>query len=431
MNWNDCFAERTRAMKRTAVRELLKLTNRPEIISFAGGLPAAELFPVERVHEAMDRILTSSGRQALQYGATEGIPELRDWIAQRFAKLGNRVSPSNVLIVSGAQQALDLIGRIMLDPGDCVAVENPTYLALLSAWRPLGVQFLPVKSDRDGLDIGQLSVLLSMSPKLLYSVPNFQNPQGTTLTFERRVELVRLLRQAEVGIIEDDPYGDLRYSGEALPHLLTLDWSESTDGGLASVIYVGTFSKVLMPGLRVGWVVAPEPVIEKLVCAKQAADLHTSALNQSIVWELVRDGFMDAHISVLRPAYRLRRDAMLGALEKHLPNDLNACWTRPDGGLFVFLTLPEGCDGSALLRRALEQKIAFVPGEEFHLDDAGRNTVRLNFSNVGPKRIEEGIARLGALLRNCATDPSRSRFTATAWGGSSGRTGSLRRRPGP
>lgn len=392
-DWDHRFARRTLHMRRSAVRELLKLTARPDFISLAGGLPAPELFPISQVRKATEAVLTLHSKQALQYGETEGLAGLRDWIANHLSSPRLTVKRANVLVTSGAQQALELVGRVFLDPGDRVLVENPTYLAALSAWRPSGVEFLAVPSDTDGMCVDALPPLLEQRPKLAYCVPNFQNPQGTTLSERRRNQLVDLLQGEDVVFVEDNPYGDLRYSGSDGPHVLSLTaqsgGSSSIDG---SVIYVGTFSKVLAPGFRVGWVVAPEPVIEKLVLAKQAADLHTSTLNQHIVLELVADGFLDQHIPVLRSAYRERRDALMSALERHMPAETT--WTRPEGGMFVLVTLPPHMRAAALLKHAIDRKVAFVPGEEFHLGGAGTNTLRLSFTGLAPEILAQGIERL-------------------------------------
>jgi 2-aminoadipate transaminase len=398
MKWNDCFAERTKFMKRGAVRELLKLTSRPEIISFAGGLPAAEFFPADRVQEALTAVLRRAGGSCLQYAETEGIAGLRDWIAARFSRGPLKVTRENVLITSGAQQALDLLGRILLDPGDRVALESPTYLALLSAWRPLGVEFQPVPSDREGLRMDLLEDLLkNRPPKIIYLVPNFQNPQGTTLARDRRERLALLLRGRQIPLVEDNPYGDLRYDGEPLPDVIESGLAEGAGGPLQSpVIHVGTFSKVLMPGLRVGWAIADSEVIEKLVQAKQAADLHTATLSQHLVLELVNRGFLEEFIPVLRETYRERRDLMLAALDRCFPAGVS--WTRPQGGMFLLVTLPASMDAGALLPRAIAQGVAFVPGEEFHPDGRGRNTLRLNFSNARPDQIDTGIERLARLV---------------------------------
>lgn len=401
MNWNQRFARRTAQMKRSAVRELLKVIARPEIISFAGGLPAPELFPVAELRAASNAVLEREGRRALQYAETEGVSELREWLAVHFSQPGRRIKPANVLITSGAQQGLDLIGRVLLEEGDQVVVENPTYLALLSAWRPLGVAFLATPGDADGLRTDSLEPLLRRRPKLLYTIPNFQNPQGTTLSLERRARLVKLARAHGVGIVEDNPYGELRFGGEPLPHLLDLDTQSAPTGGLEfNVIHTGTFSKVLAPGLRVGWVVGSETVVDKLVQAKQAADLHTSTLNQLIAFQLLTSGLLDHQLPRLRLAYQQRRDAMLTALATHFPEGLT--WTRPAGGMFLLVTLPTGWDASEILVLALRQNVAFVPGEDFHLEGQGHNTFRLNYSNARPDQIEEGIRRLGGVLRDYA-----------------------------
>jgi len=396
MNWNNLYAKRTRWMTRSAIREVLKVTAQREIISFAGGLPAADLFPLDRVSEAATRVLKTIGPSALQYSQTEGIGGLRDWIAGKF-----NVQRENVLITSGSQQALDLIGRVILDEGDRAIVESPTYLALLSAWRPLGVEFIPAPADADGMQVDQLEALLQpQRPKCIYLTPNFQNPQGTTLTQERRIALLEFARKHSIAIVEDNPYSELRYRGASLPHLIDLDAdAQATNDGV--VIHVGTFSKVLMPGLRIGWVVAASPLIDKLVLAKQAADLHTSTFNQHVALELATNGCMDELIPRLRQAYRERLEAMLAALEAHFPR--GASWMRPDGGIFLLATLPKSVNTTELLPPALEQNVAFVPGEEFHLNGEGRNTLRLNFSNPTPGKINAGIERLAEVVKRACS----------------------------
>lgn len=396
MDWSRSFARRTALIRRSAVRELLKLTSRPEIISFAGGLPAAELFPIKRIKSALTTVLDRVGGEALQYSTTEGLADLRAWLARRFSNSRLRVEVENVLITTGGQQALDLIGRILLEAGDRVLVENPTYLALLSAWRPAGVEFVPVAGDANGLRVEACQPLLQQKAKAIYCVPNFQNPQGTTLALARREQLVALARKHSIALVEDDPYGALRYCGRALPSLLELDARNQAADFDSRVIYTGTFSKVLMPGLRVGWVIAPRTVIEKLTQAKQAADLHTSTLSQYLTLELVSRGFLEEFLPVLRGTYGQRRDAMLEALEKYFPK--SATWTLPEGGMFLLVTLPEHFNTGELLPAALRRRVAYVPGEEFHLQHAGKNTLRLNFSNSRPERIAVGIKRLGSLL---------------------------------
>jgi 2-aminoadipate transaminase len=397
MNWDGLYAKRTHRMRRSAIRELLKVTRRPEVISFAGGLPAAELFPIPQVKAAVDAVLQSLGGKSLQYGETEGVPELREWVASHFSRNGVQITADNVLITTGAQQALDLVGRVFLDETDRAVVENPTYLALLSAWRPYVGEFLAVPSDDHGMQVEALPELLEKNPKLIYITPNFQNPQGTTLTRERREKLVGLVREHGVALLEDNPYGELRFDGEALPHLLEIEAAQGKTGGVPNhVMYSGTFSKVLMPGLRVGWVIAAPEVIDKLGMAKQAADLHTSTICQYAALELLRRGFLDDFVPVLCKSYGQRRDLMLSALEKHIGT--KAKWNRPEGGMFLLLTLPEKYDTTKLLARALEQNVAYVPGEEFHMNGEGKNTLRLNFSNARPEQIEEGIRRLSRIL---------------------------------
>ncbi len=397
MKWDEMYARRTRRMKRSAIRELLKVTRRPEVISFAGGLPAAELFPIPQVEHAIKTVLSRLGGKSLQYGETEGVPELREWIAGEFSRNGAKISVDNVLITTGAQQALDLVGRVLLDEGDRAVVESPTYLALLTAWRPYVGEFLAVPSDDNGMRVDALPELLKKRPKLIYVTPNFQNPQGTTLTLERREQLVNLLQEFGVALLEDNPYGELRFSGKPLPHLLEVEAKQGESSEFPNhVIYSGTFSKVLMPGLRVGWVIAGRELIDKLGMAKQAADLHTSTICQYAALELLNRGFLDEFVPVLCKSYGERRDIMLAALEKHFGS--NAKWTRPDGGMFLLVTLPSKCDTTEMLQRALKQNVAYVPGEEFHLNGEGRNTMRLNFSNARPEQIEEGIKRLAAVI---------------------------------
>jgi 2-aminoadipate transaminase len=417
VNWKVLFSRQTHSMKRTALRELLRLTARPDMISFGGGLPAAELFPLESVKSAARNVLERVGGQSLQYGETEGISGLRDWLAQKFSIRGLTVRRENVLITSGAQQALDLIGRVLLDAGDQVVVENPTYLALLSAWRPMGAEFVAVPSDNEGLRVDKLEAFLAQRPKMMYLTPNFQNPQGTTLSLGRRKTLIELARKHGVPVVEDNPYGELRYTGKPLPHLLELD--AATPGSIGEeetlerslVIYAGTFSKVLMPGLRVGWVIAARDVIDKLVQAKQGVDLHTSTFTQHVALELVTQGFLQEFVPLLVRTYGERRERMLAALEKYFPE--NITWTQPEGGMFLLVTLPKHVNSTELLPKALAQNVAFVPGAEFHLGGKGQNTLRLNFSNASLEKIETGIRRLGEVLRmECELENPRSNVKA-------------------
>lgn len=398
MDWDTKFAQRTNFMKRSAIREILKLTQQPDVISFAGGLPAPELFPAERIREAVDAVLTTRSAQALQYSATEGLNELRESIAARMSRGGVEVTRENILIVSGAQQGIDLIGRVLLDEGDGLVVENPTYLGMLLAWKMYNLRCWTVDTDADGLLTDQLEFLLHYYPKLIYIVPNFQNPQGVTLSHQRRQQLARLLDRYDCIAVEDDPYGDLRYEGEPIPALYEVEarlhGSTKLEG---RVIYCGSFSKILAPGLRIGWIAAPLPMIDKLVQAKQSADLHSSALAQWIAYEVSRDDFLKRHIERLRAVYHQRRDAMLEALARYFPDEVR--WSTPTGGLFLMVTMPEYLDATDLLRDAIAQQVAFVPGIDFFVGDAGWNTFRLNFSNARPEMIEAGIRRLGELLK--------------------------------
>jgi 2-aminoadipate transaminase len=397
-NWNAKCAKRAGLMARSSIREILKLTQRPEIISFAGGLPAPELFPIERVREAADTVLSERGAEALQYSTSEGVAELRDFIAARMSRNGLTVTRDNILIVSGAQQAIELVGHVLLDEGDGLIVESPTYMGMLQSWRPYHLDYHTLPTDDDGLRVDLLDPVLRQQPKLAYLVPNFQNPQGVTLSEPRRRELVRLLDDYDSIVVEDNPYGELRYSGADIPSLVEIDAVQSGSGALdGHVVYIGTFSKVLAPGFRVAWIAAPAAVMDKLVQAKQGADLHTSTLTQMMVAEIVRDGFLDRHIAQLRQVYRERRDVMLAAMDRYFPDEVS--WAKPEGGLFLMATAPEHLDTTDLLKEAIRYEVAYVPGLDFHVGGVGANTFRLNFSNARPAQIEEGIRRLGSLLK--------------------------------
>ncbi len=386
IDWDQRYARRVQRIKGSAIRELLKLTEMPGAISLAGGLPAAEIFPLEQILAATQRILAQQGQQALQYGATEGYTPLRDLLAQRMTVEGVKVTRENILITSGSQQGLDLLGKLLVNPGEPWLVESPTYMGALQAFNPYGPEYVAVRSDHEGIVISELEVALQRHPGGMYVLPSFQNPSGVTFTLERRQQLIELAGRYNVPVIEDDPYSELRFEGEPL---------QIYQG---NVILLNTFSKVLTPGLRVAWIVAPAEVIRKLTLIKQGADLHTATLNQMIAYELTREGFLEEHVPVIRALYRERRDAMLAALEEYFPDTI--IWTRPQGGLFLWVTLPEGLDAAQLLGDALEYRIAFVPGAAFHANGGGTNTMRLSFSNVNAEQIEEGMRRLGKLLHN-------------------------------
>jgi 2-aminoadipate transaminase len=392
-------------MSSSAIRELLKLTQQPDIISFAGGLPAPELFPVVEFQTAADRVLSKYGSQALQYSTTEGYGPLREYIVGKMAEYGIQAALENVLIISGSQQALDLISKVLINPGDLILTERPTYLGALQAWRAYQAEFISVRIDDDGLVINQLEEVLCSGPKFMYILPNFQNPAGVTLSLDRRRALIDITNRYGIPIIEDDPYGELRFEGEHLAPLVVLDAEKLNSSALAAngsgffrgnVIYLSTFSKTLAPGLRLGWIVAPTEVIQQCVMAKQGMDLHTSSFVQMIAYEVVKDGFLKGHVGRIRQVYRERRDLMLDAMARHFPPGVR--WTRPHGGLFLWVTLPETADAAVLLEKAVTQKVAFVPGTAFYPDGGGHNTFRLNFSNAQPEQIEIGIKRLGEVL---------------------------------
>ncbi|HET9407637.1 MAG TPA: PLP-dependent aminotransferase family protein [Candidatus Sulfotelmatobacter sp.] len=401
--WKSRYAQRTLGIKSSAIRELLKVTQRPEVISFAGGLPAPDVFPVTRFQEACRKVLVEHGPEALQYGATEGYEPLREMIAQNMARYGILAKPENVLITSGSQQALDLIGKLLINRGDRVLVEAPTYLGALQAFNVYGAQYVSVPVDDDGLQTEHLEQSLRSGPKFMYVLPNFQNPAGVTLSEGRRHQLILLADKYGIPIIEDDPYGQLRYEGEHIAPLVVLDRENlRRDNGftLGNVIYLSTFSKTLAPGIRLAWIVAPEDVITKLVQLKQGADLHTSTFSQFVAYEVAKDGFLDQHVKLIRQVYRERRDVMLHALKEYFPSEVT--WTHPKGGLFLWVTMPVGTDCQALFRAALAENVAFVPGDSFYAEsngfEGGRH-MRLNFSHSQPEQIREGVRRLSIAIK--------------------------------
>jgi 2-aminoadipate transaminase len=406
--WTDRFAQRTERATSSVIREFLKLLDDPEIISFAGGLPAPEVFPAAEILRATERVLHLHREQALQYGATEGYRPLRELLVRHMARYGIQVGPENVLITTGAQQALDLVGKAFINPGDRVATEDPTYLGAIQAFSTYEAHYVTVPVDDDGMCVDRLEEALRAAPKFVYVLPNFQNPAGVTLSLARRRRLVEICARYGTPIVEDDPYGQLRYDGEHLPALVALDadlhgcarGERSFRGG---VLYLGTLSKTLAPGLRVGWVVASADVVAKLTVLKQGADLHSSTFAQMVAYETAQGGFLDRHVKLIRRVYAERRDAMLSALERHAPAGVR--WTRPQGGLFLYLTLPPGVLAADVLKDALAAKVACIPGTAFHPLGGGTRSMRLNFSYSRPEVIEEGIARLGAVLRRHVSAP--------------------------
>jgi 2-aminoadipate transaminase len=390
------FAERTTVMRSSAMRDLMAVTARPEVISLAGGLPDTSTFPPEKLAAQMSRVAAESAAAALQYGPTEGFDETKDCIVEVMAAEGMLPDPDDIVVTTGGQQAIDLVTKTLIDPGDVVICEAPTYPGAVPVFCSYQADVRQVEMDGDGMRVDLLEELLAelrtegRRPKFIYTVPTFQNPGGVTLSLERRARLVELAQEHELLVVEDNPYGLLRYGGEVLPPLYQLDGGDF-------VIYLGTFSKILSPGIRLGWVVAPPPVLEKIVLGKGAADLCTSTLTQFFVRQYFAEGGWKDYVEDLLGLYRDRRDTMLAALTEHFP--AAATWTEPEGGLFIWATLPDYIDTEDLLAKALRSDVAFVPGAAAYVDGRGKNSMRLNFSGVDDAEIREGIMRIGRVIR--------------------------------
>jgi len=389
------FAARTGVMRSSAMRDLMAITARPEVISLAGGLPDTSTFPPQSFAAQMTRIAQESAAAALQYGPTEGFEETKDCILEVMAAEGMLPDPEDIIVTTGGQQAIDLVCKTLVDPGDVVICEAPTYPGAVPTFCSYEADVIQIECDADGMRVEELEPLLDRlaragrTPKFIYSVPSFQNPAGVTMSIERRARLVELARQRELLVVEDNPYGLLRYGGEPLPPLYQLDGGEF-------VLYLGTFSKILSPGIRLGWLVAPPPVMEKVILGKQAADLCTSTLTQYFVREYFAEGQWRRYVEDLVEIYRGRRDTMLAALGEHFPAE--ASWTVPEGGLFIWATLPSYIDTSDLLVKALRADVAFVPGQAAYIDGRGGSSMRLNFSGVNEEEIEEGVRRIGKVI---------------------------------
>ncbi|MFZ6720757.1 PLP-dependent aminotransferase family protein [Undibacterium sp. Ji49W] len=382
------FSQRAEQLQSSAIREILKVTMRPEVISFAGGLPSPETFPVKRMRAAFDKVLSQQGKSALQYGPTDGYAPLREFLADSLSTSDSKILPDQLLMVSGSQQGLDLLGKVLVDEGSKVLVETPSYLGALQAFSVYRPEFESVDTDEHGVVPASVAAK-GEGARLMYALPNFQNPTGRTLSVERRFELVETCARMGIPLIEDNPYGDLCYSGEPLPKMLNMN-----PGG---VIYMGSFSKVLTPGIRLGYVVGPAPLIRKLEQAKQAADLHTAQLTQMVVYEVIKDGFLTEHIPTIRTLYAKQCNAMLEAMSKYFPEGVQ--WTRPEGGMFIWVTLPAHMDSKQLLDEAIQQNVAFVPGGPFYANNPAPNTFRLSFVTVSPERINQGVEILGKLIK--------------------------------
>jgi 2-aminoadipate transaminase len=382
------LSQRAQKLTSSAIREILKVTERPEVISFAGGLPSPATFPVAPLQQACNDVLRAEPNAALQYGPTEGFMPLREWIAQHHSQGGVNINAEQVLVTTGSQQGLDLLAKVLIDAGSTVLVETPTYLGALQAFSLAEPLYRSVRSDNAGLVPEALRAEPLSDARFLYCLPNFQNPSGRRLPLARRQQLSEIAAGAELLVIEDDPYGELYYEGTALPSLLSMN-----PGG---VVYLGSFSKVLAPGLRVGYLIAPPTLHRKLVQAKQAADLHTPSFTQRLVHAVIKDGFLDQHLPQVRTLYAAQCRAMLEAMQRHFPPGVE--WNQPEGGMFIWVQLPVYIDSAELLQAAIEQHVAFVPGAPFYANEPQPNTLRLSFVTVPPARIEAGIARLGALL---------------------------------
>lgn len=381
------FAHRAEQLQSSVIREILKITMRPDIISFAGGLPSPETFPVEHMKAAFDTVLSHQGKVALQYGPSDGYAPLREWIADSLSIEGVTITPDQVLMVSGSQQALDLLGKVLIEDNSKVLVETPSYLGALQAFSVYQPKFVSIPTDDFGLLPEEVEKIAD-GARLLYALPNFQNPTGRTMSVERRFALVETCARLGLPLIEDDPYGALSYNGEPLPKMLTMNPS--------GVIYLGSFSKVLTPGIRLGYVVAPVPLVRKLEQAKQAADLHTSQLTQMVVYEAIKDGFLAKHIPSIRTLYANQCKVMLDALTEFFPAGVT--WNKPEGGMFIWVTLPEHIDGMQLLEESIAQNVAFVPGAPFYANEPQKNTLRLSFVTVPPEKIREGVSKLAKLI---------------------------------
>jgi 2-aminoadipate transaminase len=386
------FSKRMDNVKASAIREILKLTQKPNIISFAGGLPAPELFPVKEIKEITDKILDTAGEKALQYSATDGFDPLREGIVQLLKEKNiQKIKRDNVLITSGSQQGLSFSGKIFLDPGDIVLVESPSYLGAINAFRASGCEFVEVETDDHGMIMSDLEEAIKSHDRvrMIYVIPDFQNPTGKTWSLERRKKLIALANAYDLPVIEDNPYGELRFDGEVIPPIKSLDTENR-------VIYLGTFSKTFCPGLRIGWVLADEEILNKYILLKQGADLHTSSLAQRQIALFLEDYDFKGHIESLKKVYKERRDLMMSSIKQYFPDVVE--YTYPEGGLFTWVVLPEGIDTDEMMVKAVEKGVAYVPGGSFFPNGGNKNTMRINYSNMPNDKIVEGIKILGKVI---------------------------------
>ena len=379
------FAERMKNVHKSFIREILKVTEDKNIISFAGGLPNPKSFPVAEIGEAVSEVLSQNGDEILQYSTTEGYLPLREYIAERYSKMGLKVSADEILITNGSQQGIDLVSKVFLNKGDKVLVENPTYLAAIQSFGLFEPQFISVPLLEDGVDIDSLQRILKENKiKMFYSVTNFQNPTGITYSKEKRQKLAEILKNEDTVFVEDNPYGEIRFLGKDIPPVKAY---------LEDSVLFGSFSKIVSPGMRLGWIVANEEIMEKIIIAKQASDLHSNYFTQRAVYQYLTHNNIDEHIEKIKEMYRNQRNMMVSMIEKYFPENVE--YTKPEGGMFLWVTLPEGVSSMDLFDLAIKENVAFVPGQAFYVDGSGMNSLRLNFSNSNEEQIEEGIKRLG------------------------------------
>jgi 2-aminoadipate transaminase len=384
------FSTAAKTQKSSVIREILKDSSKPGVINMAGGLPAPELFPIDAIKQACLRVLDKYGPDSLQYSLTTGVPILKQYIADRISADGIEFSPDSIQITGGSQQGLDIVGRVFLEPGSVVLTEEPTYLGALQAFSFYQARFISVKTDENGIIPTDLEYKIKeFNPVFIYLVPNFQNPSGITMSAERRQAVVALAMKYDIPIIDDNPYGELRFYGRPVPSLKVM--------GGQHVIQLGTFSKIISPGLRIGWIAADKEFIRMCELMKQACDLHSNTFAQYVVYEFARDGALEAHIEVIKKAYKIRRDLMIDTLAKELKN--GTIWSEPEGGLFLWVKLPDGFSASELLPKAIKAGFAYVPGKHFYSQNPDDSTLRLNFCNASEKNIVEGVKRLAAVVK--------------------------------
>jgi 2-aminoadipate transaminase len=388
------YADRTNFMKASEIRELLKLTENPDIISFGGGMPSPHAFPIKIIERIAKKVLEKHGVQALQYGPTEGITPLREALIKRMKKTRNiRCNLNQIMITTGSQQVLDLVPKVLINPGDYIVVECPTYVGALSAFNCYQPNYMPIHMDENGMKTDELEEKIKLNKdriKFIYTIPNFQNPSGVTLSLDRKKHLLEIAEKYDVMVLEDEAYSELEYTREIIPSLKSMDKNEK-------IIYTHTFSKVLAPGFRLGWLVANEELVRKIGIAKQGVDLCTNSFVQLIAEEYIRTGLIDKQISKIRRMYKKKRDIMIEALEKHFPK--GSSWTKPHGGMFIWVSLPVKIDTKEMFSDAIKAKVAYVPGASFCVDGSGKNCMRLNFSNTDDSKIEEGIKRLARIIK--------------------------------